>query len=186
MYSMMTDETDGAPADVIAAAERVSATAARWEPIANGVFGIVLFLVVGDAILEPLVSSLSSNGWYPMATALRHIRDNVVSIAPVYALIWILWESRVYLARLRRGEIWLSSTQQTLYRIGLGLIVAAALGLAARPLMLAINGNAVEFDLSPSWLSLGGVGWLVFMIARVTSAVTDAALALKKDNEEII
>ncbi|WP_299326771.1 DUF2975 domain-containing protein [Parasphingopyxis sp.] len=163
-----------------------AAIAGRCEPWATGVLTIVVFLLIGDAILQPIIWSMSSNGYYPMELALVHVRDNVLAALPAYALLWVLWETRGYLARLRKGEIWLPATQRTLLGIGGGLVAAGLLGLAARPLVIWVRGDGFEFSLDPGWLALAGVGLLLVMIGRIMESVVEAALALKRENDEIL
>lgn len=164
----------------------VAAIAGRCEPWAIGVLAVVLFLLVGDAILQPILWSMSSSGYYPMDVALVHVRDNVIAALPAYALLWVLWETRGYLARLRKGEIWLPATQRTLSGIGGGLVAAGLLGLAARPVLLWVRSDGFEFSLDPGWLALSGIGLLLIMIGRVMESVVEAALALKRENDEIL
>ncbi len=185
MYSPMTND-DLSPSDLErAAADALATSAARWEPWANGVFAIVAFLLIGDAVLQPIIWSMGSNGWYPMEKALVHARNNVIAALPGYALLWAVWEARAFLAALRRRAIWPSPTQRALTRLGLGLALAGALGLVVNPALSFLHG---DFNPHPeiTWLALCGVGVLVVMVARMTASVIDVALALKRENEEFI
>lgn len=169
-----------------AATTAVSSLAAAWEPYVVAALLLALFLLIGDAVLQPIVWSFTSDGWYPIEKALIHIRDNVLAGAPGYALLWTFWEARVYLSRLRQGDMWLSSTQKLLSRIGWTLVLAGFLGMAVRPAFRFLHEGDISLSSDLSWGTLAGVGLLVIMIGRIAASIVEAAAAVKRENEDFV
>ncbi|MEL6257616.1 MAG: hypothetical protein AAFQ67_00975 [Pseudomonadota bacterium] len=168
------------------ASAAVASLAGFWEPFVVGGFAIGLFLLVGDGVLQPIIWSLASDGWYPMPRALTHVRDNVAAALPGYALLWAFWEARIYLLRLRRGGVWLSSTQHVLSRIGWVLVFAGVLGATVRPILRLVRDGSINLGPDLSWLALAGVGVLVTLVGRITASVVEATAAVKRENEDFI
>ncbi len=168
------------------AAGAVAAAAKRWELWANVVIGATAVFLFGDAILQPVLWSLSSSGWYPLEVAMIHTRDNVLAAAPGYALFGALIETRLYLARLSNGAVWLDSTQNVLARLGGWVIAAGGIGAVAHPLLDWARSGEVSFMPDLLWLSVSGVGVLIVMIARIMRAVARYAMALQREVDEIV
>lgn len=169
-----------------AAADDVAAQARRLEPWATGVFAGVIVLIIGDGVAEPFFSALTSNGYYPMATAARHIWLNLIGAASAVPLVWALWEARAYLGGLAAGRLWAQANGVFLRRIGAAAAAAALIAFFVQPLLLAsAAGREFRFDASAINLALAGLGGLLIIIGRVLDRVVDAALDLKRRNDEI-
>jgi hypothetical protein len=162
---------------------RAAAEASRMQPLASILLIAALLLIVGQYVLSPLGSAISSGAW-----GSEEIAD-VIDAAPALALAWALWETRRYLGRLARGDVFGPATTQLLGRVGDCLLWAAALSAFAVPNLRSwIDGGfgGFEWSLEAQDLVLAGLGLLLSLIGRVVRNVVEVAANLKAENDQIV
>jgi hypothetical protein len=167
---------------------RAAAEASRLQPLATMFFGAALLLVFGQAVLEPLAYlTYGEERETPRALA-AGIGEHLLEVTPVIPLIWALWETRAYLGRLARGEVWGPATMQMLGRVGDALLWSAGLSVFVVPMFSNwVHGNFgfdVSFDAAA--IALAGLGLLLSLVARVVRNVVDVAATLKAENDQIV
>ncbi|MEO1037301.1 MAG: hypothetical protein AAFX44_17210 [Pseudomonadota bacterium] len=168
-----------------AAARTLANIAARWEPWATVILVMFAVFVIGDAILQPLLWSLTSDGYYPMERAIGHVRDNVLATLPAYPLLYALWVARSYLGHLRLGALLAPASQRAVMNVGIALVAAGLLGALAPPFRSVLYGQ-IQLDPDMAWLAVGGVGFVIVIVGRVTASIASVALALKRENEQFV
>lgn len=166
---------------------RAAAEASRLEPLATALLIGALLVLAGGGILEPIVFNARDPD-YATGERVREALRNLLEASPAIALIWGLAETRTYLGKLAKGEVWGPATMQMLGRVGDALLAAAALAIFIAPTVAQwVEGS---FGAYPDWdagyLALAGLGLLLTLIARVVRNVVEVAAALKQENDEIV
>jgi hypothetical protein len=166
---------------------RAAAEASRLEPLATALLVGAILVLAGSGILEPLVFSGREDG-YSTAEGLREAGRNLLRASPALALIWGLAETRTYLGRLAKGEVWGPATMQMLGRVGDALLSAAVLAIFIAPTVGEwVEGEiGMRADWDAGYLALAGLGLLLTLISRVVRNVVEVAAALKAENDEIV
>ncbi len=166
---------------------RATAEASRLQPLATGLFVTALLSVLGSGVAEPLIE-VARGERYGDGEAFSEVATNVVNALPAIALLWALWETRTYLGRLSKGEVWGPATMQMLGNVGNALLWAGILALAVAPTLESWVHGGFDFDLrvEPMNLALVGLGLLLSLIGRVVRNVVEVAASLKQENDEIV
>jgi hypothetical protein len=167
---------------------RAAAEASRLEPLATAILVGALLVLAGSGILEPIFFNMQEEGAPPMSEMLRQAGRNFLEASPAIALIWGLAETRTYLGKLAKGEVWGPATMQMLGRVGDALLAAAVLALFIAPtLMEWVDGSVgMRVDWDAGYLALAGLGLLLTLISRVVRNVVEVAASLKQENDEIV
>src|SRR5262245_53430072 len=108
---------------------RAAAEASRLQPLAGFLLVAAGLLIIGQHFASPLADALRDRG----PDAWTHVATEQIEAAPAIALTWALWETRGYLGRLARGDVWGPATTQFLGRVGDCLLWAAALSMFVVP-----------------------------------------------------
>lgn len=164
---------------------RAAAEASRLQPLATFLFAGALLLILGQHVAEPLTEFAHGDPF----EAGREFGASLVEAVPSLILTWALWETRNYLGRLSRGELWGPSTAQLLARVGDSLLWAALAAVLLVPNLrewVSDGFHGFDFNLEAIYLTLAGVGLLLALISRVVGNVVQVASALKAENDEII
>lgn len=166
---------------------RAAAEASRLEPLATALLVGAILVLAGSGIVEPLVFG-SHDPEYSFSEGVRQSLRNLLEATPAIALIWGLAETRSYLGRLAKGEVWGPATMQMLGRVGDALLAAAVLAIFIAPTVQGwIDGSVgAHVDWDAGYLALAGLGLLLTLIARVVRNVVEVAAALKQENDEIV
>jgi hypothetical protein len=166
---------------------RAAAEASRLQPLATALLVASVLVLAGSGIVEPLVFDARDSG-YSTGEAVREALSNLLRASPAIALIWGLAETRGYLGRLARGEVWGPATMQLLGRVGDALVAAAVLAMFIAPTIDQwINGDiGMRADWDAGYLALAGLGLLLTLISRVVRNVVEVAAALKRESDEIV
>jgi hypothetical protein len=164
---------------------RAAAEASRLQPLAGILLLVAALLIVGQHVASPLADAFGDEPehWAPRLGA------SVIEAAPAIALTWALWETRRYLGRLARGDVWGPATTQFLGRVGDCLLWAAALSVFVVPNLrewIESGFHGFEWDLEAEDLVLAGLGLLLSLIARVVRNVVEVAATLKAENDQIV
>lgn len=165
---------------------RAAAEASRLQPLASILLAAALLLILGQYLIGPFSEVFFSDYGERSYVDLVH---TVVEAAPPLILAWGLWETRNYLGRLARGEVWGPATAMLLGRIGDALLWAAAIAMIVVPnIQNWVSGGFGGFDwnFEAEYLVLAGLGLLLSLIARVVRNVVEVAAALKADNDQIV
>jgi hypothetical protein len=164
---------------------RAAAEASRLQPLAGILLLAAALLILGQHLVSPLAEALTSDDperWLQMGGA-------TIEAAPAVALAWALWETRRYLGRLARGDLWGPATTQLLGRVGDCLLWAAALSVFVVPNLRSwAEGGFSGFDwqLEAEDIALAGLGLLLSLIGRVVRNVVEVAATLKAENDQIV
>lgn len=166
---------------------RAAAEASRLEPLATALLVGAILVLAGNGILEPLFFGRGDEG-PPLSEMLHMSGRNLLEASPAIALIWGLAETRSYLGRLAKGEVWGPATMQMLGRVGDALLSASVLAIFIAPtLMDWIEGSVgLRTDWDAGYIALAGLGLLLTLISRVVRNVVEVAAALKAENDEIV
>lgn len=165
---------------------RAAAEASRLQPLASILLAAALLLILGQYLIGPISEMFFNEYGERSYVDLVH---TVVEAAPPLILAWGLWETRNYLGRLARGEVWGPATAMLLGRIGDALLWAAAIAMIVVPnIQNWVSGGFGGFDwnFEAEYLVLAGLGLLLSLIARVVRNVVEVAAALKADNDQIV
>lgn len=165
---------------------RAAAEASRLQPLASILLAAALLLILGQYLIGPISESFLGDYGDRDYESLIH---QIVEAFPPLILAWGLWETRNYLGRLARGEVWGPATAMLLGRIGDSLLWAAAIGMIVVPnIQNWVSGGFGGFDwnFNAEYLVLAGLGLLLSLIARVVRNVVEVAAALKADNDQIV
>jgi Protein of unknown function (DUF2975) len=167
---------------------RAAAEASRLEPLATALLIGAILVLAGSGILEPIIYNAHEDTAPPMADMLRQAGHNLLDASPAIALIWGLAETRTYLGKLAKGEVWGPATMQMLGRVGDALLAAAVLALFIAPTIQDwVEGSVgMRADWDAGYLALAGLGLLLTLIARVVRNVVEVAAALKQESDEIV
>lgn len=167
---------------------RAAAEASRLEPLATALLIGAILVLAGSGILEPIFFNAYEDTAPPMAEMLRQAGHNLLEASPAIALIWGLAETRTYLGRLAKGEVWGPATMKMLGRVGDALLAAAVLALFIAPTISEwVEGSVgMRADWDAGYLALAGLGLLLTLIARVVRNVVEVAAALKQESDEIV
>lgn len=179
----LAETSQGAWSDAVV---RAAAEASRLQPLATVLFAGAMLLIAGQHAADPLAYALDSGD---PADAWRELGRHLVEATPAIVLSFALLETRAYLSRLAKGELWGPSTAHLLGRVGSTLLAAAvAAFLLAPTLMNWIEGNygGFHYDLEASHLVLAGIGLLLMLIAKVIGDVVSVAASLKSENDQIV
>ena len=165
---------------------RAAAEASRLQPLASILLAAALLLILGQYLIGPISETFFGDyGDRDYESLIQRI----VEAFPPLILAWGLWETRNYLGRLARGEVWGPATAMLLGRIGDSLLWAAAIGMIVVPnIQNWVSGGFGGFDwnFNAEYLVLSGLGLLLSLIARVVRNVVEVAAALKADNDQIV
>lgn len=168
---------------------RAAAEASRLQPLATILLAAALLLIVGQYLIGP-VSEVFFDEYSPgEGRDYEQLIHTIVEAAPPLILAWGLWETRNYLGRLAKGEVWGPATAMLLGRIGDALLWAAAIAMIVVPnIQNWVSGGFGGFDwnFDAEYLVLAGLGLLLSLIARVVRNVVEVAAALKADNDQIV
>jgi hypothetical protein len=166
---------------------RAAAEASRLQPLATALLVASVLVLAGSGIAEPIVFG-AREGDYSMAEGVREALRNLLRASPAIALIWGLVETRGYLGRIARGEVWGPATMQLLGRVGDALVAAAVLALFISPTIEHWVDGSIDMraEWDAGYLALAGLGLLLTLIARVVRNVVDVATALKRESDEIV
>jgi len=171
---------------------RAAAEASRLEPLATALLVGAILVLVGNGLLEPLVYGAGAYGGgdeaAPMSEMLHDVGRNLLEASPAIALIWGLAETRSYLGRLAKGEVWGPATMQMLGRVGDALLSASVLAIFIAPTLQdwIDRSVGVRVDWDAGYLALAGLGLLLTLISRVVRNVVEVAASLKQENDEIV
>ncbi len=171
-------------------AASVASLAQRYAQSTSIILLLVTAYYVWEEIGEPVISSLSSNGYYPLDTALGHVGNNLATSIAVVPLLWGAWELRCFLHRLAANELWAAKTSRHLMRVGLAIALAGITALFLSPVLVALV-QAEPFSMrnigyDPIYLALIVVGALLYLVARVFTFASQAAQALDAENSQFI
>lgn len=166
---------------------RAAAEASRLQPLATIFLVAALLLILGRYIISPIAETFFSD--YGGDRDLQDLARNFIDAGPPLILAWGLWETRNYLGRLTKGEVWGPATAQLLGRVGDSLLWAAAMAMLVAPNLNnwiegSFGGLDAKFD--AEYLVLAGLGLLLSLIARVVRNVVEVAAALKADSDQIV
>ena len=166
---------------------RAAAEASRLQPLATALLVASLLVLAGSGIMEPIVFG-ARDPEYSTADGIREALRNLLRASPAIALIWGLLETRVYLGRLARGEVWGPATMQLLGRVGDALVAAVVLAMFVAPTLEQwVEGDiGMRADWDAGYLALAGLGLLLTLISRVVRNVVEVATALKRESDEIV
>lgn len=174
------------------AATNAAGEAKRLRPYVYGLFVLAVVLIVGEIGIAGLrdtanlreLRGQSFDIWQAVDTILRHI----LRVAPACALASALWYAQDYLGRLEKGELWAPSTSALVVEIGSAMAMAAALDVLIAPTILRWldRNGAVELNLEPTPVVLGGLGLALIVIGRGLKDAIGAAGALKSENDQIV
>lgn len=165
---------------------RAAAEASRLQPLAGFLLAAAVLLIVGQHLAAPLAETSDHSDDRERIT---HVLSHLVEALPSIALAWALWETRRYLARLAKGEVWGAATTNFLGRVGDCLLWAAVLAAFVVPNLTDwIQGgfHGFNFDLEADFLVLAGLGLLLSLIGRVVRNVVEVAATLKAENDQIV
>lgn len=165
---------------------RAAAEASRLQPLATIFLGAAVLLILGRYIISPVADAMFSEGG---ERDLRDVARNFIDAGAPLILAWGLWETRNYLGRLAKGEVWGPATAQLLGRVGDSLLWAAAMAMLVAPnLRNWIEGSfgGLDWQFEAEYLVLAGLGLLLSLIARVVRNVVEVAAALKADGDQIV
>ncbi|MEJ0059957.1 MAG: DUF2975 domain-containing protein [Terricaulis sp.] len=165
---------------------RAAAEASRLQPLASILLVASLVLILGQYVIDPMTQWF---GWSGGGGSFQDFAMQVVEALPPLILAWGLWETRNYLGRLSKGEVWGPATALLLGRIGDCLLWAAAIAMFVVPnVQNWMQGGFGGFDwrFDGEYLVLAGLGLLLSLIARVVRNVVEVAAALKAENDEIV
>jgi hypothetical protein len=181
----MTDTVDVRASAWSDAVVRAAAEASRLQPLATFLFWGALLLIVGQHVAEPLTYVFDAGG----GEGLNEFGAHLVEALPALVLSFALWETRGYLGRLAKGELWGPSTARLLGRVGDCLLWAAISAVLVVPnldnwLRGGFGGFNANFEAVD--LCLAGVGLLLSLISRVVGNVVQVAASLKAENDQII
>ena len=166
---------------------RAAAEASRLQPLATLLLVASVLVLAGSGIVEPIVWDARDQD-YSLGQGVREALRNLLQASPAIALIWGLSETRAYLGKLARGEVWGPATMQLLGRVGDALVTAAVLALFVAPTITEwVEGSVgMRVDWDAGYLALAGLGLLLTLISRVVRNVVEVAVALKQENDEIV
>jgi hypothetical protein len=166
---------------------RAAAEASRLEPLATALLIGALLALAGSGIAEPIIFG-SRDPDYSIGEGVRSALRNLLDASPAIALIWGLAETRTYLGRLAKGEVWGPATMQMLGRVGDALLAASVLALFIAPTIADwVEGSpSMRWDWDAGYLAIAGLGLLLTLISRVVRNVVEVAAALKQENDEIV
>ncbi|MDX2233422.1 MAG: DUF2975 domain-containing protein [Hyphomonadaceae bacterium] len=166
---------------------RAAAEASRLEPLATALLVGALLVLAGGGLFEPMIFNARDPD-YSLLEGAGEAAVNLLEATPAIALIWGLAETRVYLGRLAKGEVWGPATMQLLGRVGDALVWAAFLAIFVAPTLIEwVRGSPMmRADWDPGYLALAGLGLMLTLIARVVRNVVEVAAALKAENDEIV
>jgi hypothetical protein len=166
---------------------RAAAEASRLQPLASILLAAALLLILGQYVIGPVSEVFF--GEYGSGRDYEDLVHTMVEAAPPLILAWGLWETRNYLGRLARGEVWGPATAMLLGRVGDTLLWAAAIAMIVVPnIQNWVSGGFGGFDwnFEAEYLVLAGLGLLLSLIARVVRNVVEVAAALKADNDQFV
>ncbi len=168
---------------------RAAAEASRLQPLATILLAAALLLIFGQYLISP-ISEVFFNDYDPgEGRDYEHLIHTVIEAAPPLILAWGLWETRNYLGRLARGEVWGPATAMLLGRVGDTLLWAAAIAMIVVPnIQNWVSGGwgGFSWNFEAEYLVLAGLGLLLSLIARVVRNVVEVAAALKADNDQFV
>lgn len=164
---------------------RAAAEASRLQPLATFLFWGALLLIIGQHVAEPITYAFEGEVGEGMQEFLAHL----VEALPALVLSFALWETRGYLGRLAKGELWGPSTARLLGRVGDCLLWAAIFAVLVVPnledwLRGGFGGFNANFEAVD--LCLAGMGLLLSLISRVVGNVVQVAASLKAENDQIV
>ena len=165
---------------------RAAAEASRLQPLATIFLVAALLLILGRYIISPVADAFFSED---NDRDFQDLARNFIDAGPPLILAWGLWETRNYLGRLTKGEVWGPATAQLLGRVGDSLLWAAAMAMLVAPnLRNWIEGSfgGLDWQFEAEYLVLAGLGLLLSLIARVVRNVVEVAAALKADSDQIV
>lgn len=167
---------------------RAAAEASRLQPLATILFAAAALLTIGDVAVEVLPYFFGSEHHDFGRSIADLLGDHLLEVTPVIPLIWALWETRAYLGRLSKGEVWGPATMVMLGRIGDALVWSSALAVFVVPTLSNWVRGGFDFDwrFEASSLALAGLGLLLSLIARVVRNVVEVAATLKAENDQIV
>jgi hypothetical protein len=168
---------------------RAAAEASRLQPLATILLAAALLLILGQYLIGPISEVFFAEYGPGDDRDYESLIRTVVEAAPPLILAWGLWETRNYLGRLARGEVWGPATAMLLGRVGDTLLWAAAIAMIVVPnIQNWVSGGFGGFDwnFDAEYLVLAGLGLLLSLIARVVRNVVEVAAALKADNDQIV
>lgn len=174
------------------AATSAATEAKRLRPLVYALFVLAVALIVteiGIAGLRDTVHLRELRGetfdtWHMVDAILRQI----LRVAPAFALASALWYAQDYLSRLEKGELWAASTSMLVVEIGSAMTTAAALEVLIAPTILRWldRNGAIEVNLEPTPIVLGGLGLALIVIGRGLKDAIGAAGALKSESDQIV
>jgi hypothetical protein len=167
---------------------RAAAEASRLEPLATALLVGSILVLAGSGIAEPIIYGARHDEGYGLIEGLREAGRNLLEAAPAIALIWGLVETRSYLGRLAKGEVWGPATMKMLGSVGDALLSAAVIAIFVAPTLSRwVEGDVgLSVDWDAGYLALAGLGLLLTLISRVVRNVVEVAAALKAENDEIV
>lgn len=166
---------------------RAAAEASRLQPLATIFLGAALLLILGRYIIGPVAEAFFED--HGGDRDFQELARNFIEAGPPLILAWGLWETRNYLGRLAKGEVWGPATAMLLGRVGDALLWAAAAAMLVVPnLRNWIEGGfgGLDWQFEAEYLVLAGLGLLLSLIARVVRNVVEVAAALKADSDQIV
>lgn len=164
---------------------RAAAEASRLQPLATFLFWGALLLIIGQHVAEPITYAFEGE----VGEGTREFLAHLAEALPALVLSFALWETRGYLGRLAKGELWGPSTARLLGRGGDCLLWAAIFAVLVVPnLENWLRGGFGGFDANFEAvdLCLAGMGLLLSLISRVVGNVVQVAASLKAENDQIV
>lgn len=174
------------------AATRAASEAKRLQPWVLAAFILVTILVVTDIGASGLKATASLREmrgerfdfWQGADAFLRQF----LYAAPAIALASALWSAQDYLDRLAKGELWAPTTVALMVEIGHAMSWAAAFEVVLTPTILRWldHSGAIEFNLEPMPVVLGGLGVTLVVIGKGLRDAFGAVSALKSEHDQIV
>lgn len=170
-----------------AAADRVGAAAKSYVAPALAIFAIITAALIWEAVGEPLVSALTSNGYYTLKEAAGHIIANLIGDLPTLFLLWGAWELNRFIRTLADSKLWTPAPSNGLFRLGLALVAAGVVAGLVSPILLGIyTGQSAAFQVDPLQLTVLGIGVLLLLVSRLFELAVRVAIQVDQENSQFL
>jgi hypothetical protein len=173
---------------LVEAGRVVTVRAAAYAPWALAIFAVATTAYAWEEILQPILWSLSSDGYYPMSRALGHVRGNLETSMAAIPLLWALWELTAFLRGLAHDGPWRSDAGARLTRVGFAVILASVVAMLVTPAMAGLPDarDAKPWPFDPIHLALVGIGLVLVLVARLLQIAVRTVQRLKQENDQFI
>ncbi|MEL6369290.1 MAG: hypothetical protein AAFR03_01110 [Pseudomonadota bacterium] len=171
------------------ASNRISHRAARYTPWTLIVASLTTVAYVWEELGEPITSTIGSSGYYPLSTALTHVKANLIFSISTIPLLWALWELHFFVVHLSKDGMAYRMAWRHLTRLGFAIGLSGVCQLILSPvlaLLLIGDAHRTQWSFSPTGLALIGIGALLVLVSRLLKVTADTASELRDETRQFV